>query len=97
MSESLIKLAYVCIYVCVNVCTCLACVFQASRGVSQLICHRKLSATTEKDIYREREGDWHKLISTLIPISDSTIYYKGLSEQTNEKKRTHDTQRKEQI
>lgn len=95
MSESLIKLAYVGICVCVNVCTYLLCVFQASRGVSQLICHRKLSTTTEKD--REREGDWHKLISTLIPISDSTIYYKGLSEQTNEKKHTHDTQRKEQI
>lgn len=50
-----------------------------------------------KDREREREGDWHKLISTLIPISDSTIYYKGLSEQTNEKKHTHDTQRKKQI
>lgn len=87
MSESLTKPAYVCMYV--NVCTCAA---KLPAACPNWFVITKQSATTEK----ERERDWHKLISTLIPLSDSTIYYKGLSEQTNEKKAHTWTSRKRQ-
>lgn len=87
INEWVLDKASIRLYVCERMYVCR----KASRGVSQLICHHKTVCDHRE---RERERDWHKLISTLIPLSDSTIYYKGLSEQTNEKKAHTWTSRK---